>query len=157
MACACSGSPQITYHLGSSPAPCRLLKHLRYSIHYHRQCPRHCWYRSPPFLPLGDNHYGVALHHQCRMHYEGYQLQNINKAQSQISIENLQNLLVNLLWQLTEAIPNDKHEYSSSKFSIQFVMLDSSPEHWSSAVTKRWFEDGYMFSRATAPLKGYTR
>ena len=34
-------------------------------------------------------------------------------------------------------------------------MLGSSPVQLISVLTKRWFEDGYTFSRATAPVKNY--
>ena len=32
-------------------------------------------------------------------------------------------------------------------------MLGSNPVQLISVLTKRWFEDGYTFSRATAPVK----
>ena len=35
---------------------------------------------------------------------------------------------------------------------MQLVILSSSPEQLTSVLTKRWFEDGYTFSSATAPV-----
>ena len=64
-------------------------------------------------------------------------------------------VLANIPWQLTEAIPNERHEYAlSNKLWLQSVILDSSPVHWSLALTKyvAMVKDRYSF-RVTAPVE----